>query len=524
MKSFLKVLFLLIIVLGVASPFGAGYVLEKQYNDMIVQLNKAYKNEIVFTGKFQRGFMGSTATTELSVNGAPIETLQHVVHHGPVIFSFGGWLSPSTYVPRGYGLAKVDTILTGNLAKKISSIYADKTAYNISTMVDFNGNSATTIINYPLTTQLGVGVLKWQGITANFNIDKHVTKISGTALIPELEYSEPSQSSPGSESVKVNNLTLEFNKIVSDGSSMLSVNLADFKILNPTAEELGVTDLNLIFNKTGIDKIQGGELKTTFSKLHLLNHDLGPFSLDVKTNNIDYSAMTAIMYANKQRPTNIPDDQLIAMLSTKPTLDVDLKVTMPEGKIDYVGHAEAGGPDITSAAPAVIIPTIKMSQQVQISSKIVTKLLTRYIQQLIHENEKMYFEKNKTSTIMNPWTMTPEQLQTMSAKLVANIIDTLKTKQYIIEEDEVISCAMRFENSVLTINGVEHSNAEIEQLRALFELKAPVPTEVLEPTEAPAAAVEPATTIDPESAVVDPEPKTQPTPATTSVIQEYYGS
>lgn len=520
MKGFLKILFLLIIVLCVASPFGAGYMLEKHYNDMIAGLNKAYEGEIVFTGKFQRGFMSSTATTELvDSKGEPIETLQHVVLHGPVIFNFNGWLNSSSYVPQGYGLAKVDTQLTGKLAQKLTNIYAGKAAYNISTMVDFNCNLATTFVNYPLTTQVGVGILKWQGANGTVNVNKDITNISGSLVMPSLEYSEQVQSGSDTETLQVNNLKIEFHKLMADSSDVLNITLDSFKILNKTSEELALNTASLIFNKKTVDKIESADIKTGFTNLKIAGHTVGPFSLGIKTNNINSAAMMAAMQDPTMLPAagnniqpKIPSDQLVAMLSTKPTLDADMKIAMPEGNVDYVGHIEAGGANITSADAATIIPTIKMSQKLQIGSKIVTKLLIRYIEEQVLRNEKMYFINNKTSTITNPWTMTPTQLKDMATKLAGDIINVLKTKQYIVEQNDVMSTDVGFANSVFTINGVQRTKDDLNQLRTLMTVQppvAPTPMDTTPGTTAPSTTVPitttpitaPATTTVPEPAV-----------------------
>jgi len=495
MKGFLRILFFLIIVVGIASPFGAGFLIENHYNDMITNLNKAYTGEIVFTGKFQRGFMSSTATTTIvNSKGVPLETLQQELRHGPVIFDFKGWLNSSTYMPRGYGLAMIDTQLTGKLGQKLTTIYAEKPAYNISTMVAFNGDLATTFINYPLTTQVGVGILKWQGVNGSVNIDKAVTNITGSMLMPSLEYSEQVQPGADTETLQITNFKIDFNKLMSDDSDMLNISLDAFKILNKTSEELGLSNITLMFNKKIINKIEGAELKTTFSKLKIAHHDVGPFLLGVKTNNINSAAMlatlqdpTTLAAASNKMPPKIPSDQLVAMLITKPMLDADMKITMPEGNIDYTGHIEAGGPNVVKVDAALIIPTIKMSQKIQINSKIVTKLLTHYMEEQVLKNEKMYFINNKTSTITNPWTMTPVQLRSMAEKLTADIINVLKTKQYIIEQNDVISTDVEFANSILTINGVQHTKEDLDQLRIIMEVKPPVaepvaPSPVLEKT------------------------------------------
>jgi uncharacterized protein YdgA (DUF945 family) len=497
MKGFLKIIFFLIIVFAVAVPFGAGFMIENHYNDMIARLNKAYEGDIVFTGSFQRGFMSSTAVTEIvSPKGTPVETLQHIVRHGPVIFNFNGWLSSSTYVPQGYGLARVDTKLNGSLAKKLANIYAGKPAYTIDTMVAFNGDSATNFINNSLTTQVGLGILKWQGANGTVNIDKDVTRVSGSMLMPSLEYSEQVQSGADTETLQITNFKVDFNKLVADASDTLNLSMDAFKIINKTSEELVLNNATLMFNKKLVSNTEGAELKTAFLKLKIASHDIGPFSFGVKTNNINSAALMAIMQdraamaamGNNDMQTNIPSDQVVAMLSTKPTLDADMKLTMPEGNIDYVGHIEAGGANIVSADPAVIIPTIKMSQKFQIGSKIVIKILTRFIEDQVLRNEKQYFVNNKTSTITNPWTMTPEQLKSMTTKMINEIITVLKTKQYIIELEDVMSTQVEFANSVLTINGVQRNQEDMNQLRMLMEVKPPV-TSTVEPVTSPSTTI-----------------------------------
>ncbi len=510
MKVFLKILFFLIIIIGVASPFATGYILETRYSEMIEKLNKAYEGEIIFTGKFQRGFMKSIATTDIaSSKGMRLESLQHIVLHGPVIFGFNGWLNASTYMPQGFALAKVNTQLSGNYAKKLTAMYAGKTAYNIDTTVAFNGDTATTFINYPLTTQVGVGIFKWQGANGTVNIDKDVTKIVGTMAMASLEYSEQVQSNADTETLQISNFKMDFSRLISDSSNMMNVTLGAFKILNKGVEDLALNNIALMFNKKDVNKIESGEIRTGFTTLKVADHNVGPFSLNIKINNINAAALAAAMQdpaflasaINKIQP-NIPSDQVVAMLNTKPSLDSDMNVTMPDGNIDYVGHFEVGGSNIVSDDASVIIPTVKLSQKLKISSKIVMKLLTRYIEEAVRRNEKMYFINNKTSTITNPWTMPADQLKIMAIKFATDIINILKTKQYIIEQNDIMSTDIEFANSVLTVNGVQHTKEDLDQLKALMQVTPPVIT------APPASTIEPVPNVPatPQVPVVVPGP------------------
>ncbi len=147
MRAFFNILFFLIIVLCLAAPYVTGFVIQKRYESMIEKLNAGYAGDVVFEGKFDRGYFSSHATTTITRLEKDNVVLDHNIYHGPVVFKFDGWLKASNYKPRAVGLAVIETQILGKIGDEIAAMYQDNPAYNITTTVAFNSDLTTKIVN-----------------------------------------------------------------------------------------------------------------------------------------------------------------------------------------------------------------------------------------------------------------------------------------------------------------------------------------------------------------------------------------
>ena len=487
MRVIFNTIFFTIIIIAFAAPYAAGFIIEKRYNNMIAQLNVDFKDKMVFTGSFERGFYSSNATTTIGATDAEKMTLEHTIYHGPLAFKYSGFLQASNYLPRAYGLAMIETKLAGKLADQIAKIYGNSPAYVITTIAKYNGDLQTSIVNYPLEVKINSYVkLLWQGLNADINMNKSMTNVNGTVTMPSLDYMETQQD--GSvKLLNVVNAKFDFNRTMNSTDEILNLTVAKLKIGDSVLNPMTVENISIATNKKIIDKLLALNLKVTFDKMHIAHDDFGPFMLAMDFSNINSAVIQQVMQspmpASQQdvvSQTMNNQAQLVAFLSTRPVADTHLTFSSMSGNMDFNSHLAIGGPSIVNLDPNVISSTVDADKKIQVSTALVNMVLYKYGQEQFMSNAKNYANANKNVTTANPYLMDPAQRKDFITKWSAELLNNLKDKKIIIEQNDIVIIELKYVDSNLTINGALITPEEMHQIKAMLimpplEASAPTP-------------------------------------------------
>lgn len=527
MKKSIKIVLGIVAIIALASPYVVGRALEKDFNNFIARVNETGKNDFTMTGKFYRGVFSSTATTELTFkNSYNSVQLAHFIKHGPVIFNFNGWFSPSTYIPRGLKMGQVSTKFTGKIQDFIDEIYAKKPAYECITTIAFNGDLNTLFTNYPLTTPIDKGTLNWKGATANFNTDKNLEKANLALTMPSFEYTET--LAPGfTQIANITNIKINFAEVGRGSQTTFKHSLESAKISTNGKEDASLQGLEVNVDKKITNGKQDLNFDIKFSKLAFSEDVYGPLNFNIKINNwqenalLDYiSGQTVQMQLNTiDQPAALPGQMptppqpilsdaskatLLEALKQKVSIQTDLSFKTPDGDILSKISAEIGDPSITDVSMDQILPTLNIKENFIISKKLVYKSLSYYGENQIKHSEIEYYLKNRTSNITNPYTMTPETLQSTVNDWINKLIAQLTAQNYIVDKEDNFITDITYVNKIITINGTTHTADEIDQLAKLFVV---IP--------APAAVTTPAIPVTPDTTTVTPGTTVSPGATTT---------
>lgn len=478
MRAFLNILFFIIIASCLAAPLITGFVVENRYQKMISKLNEGYNGDVVFEGKFERGYFTSHATTIVVHSESDKLVLDHKVYNGPVVFKFKGWFQASNYKPQAFGLAVVETKILGPIADKVASLYQNNQAYDITTTVEFNGDSNTKFNNYPLTVVSQNKNIEWQGFTAKLKIANESTNIDLSLDAPVFKYVELLQNN-FNRTLEFSNVKIEFKKTMSSSNEIIKLSVDEVKFSDDSTKSyLTVDDLAFKTDTTVVDKILNLDWDLTLNKMKMNSHEIGPFVVDLKMQKLN----TATLKKLGQMPlplymvqpdistiqSGITQEEILEFLNPRPIFDLSLECAMSLGKIDYVSHLEIGGPEINNLDWDKIWDTAVLSKKLNVSEAIVHKVLLSYAKQQLYNNEKMYLILHKDSTAPNPYDMDEQQRKNLLANWVNNLLYSLQQNKIIVEQDGLITIKLEFKNNELVINDKKITPQDIEAIKPML--------------------------------------------------------
>jgi uncharacterized protein YdgA (DUF945 family) len=286
----LKIIFFLLILTALASPYAAGFLIQKNYYKLIDDLNNKYQSKVQFTGNFNRGYLTSTATTNISFGPETI-VLSHKVLHGPLFLDITSPLKTSSYVPKGHGLGMMYTKFTGNIEQSINSLYKDQDAYLVTTTFDFHGNSKTLVKNYPLTTTMGAAQLNWQGLDYTIDIQQNI--VNQNINIPMIQYSETDKNTNLSQMLQIAGIVIDLNLNVSNGNTKMLNNFSidNVKIMGNKTNEFSIDKLSYTVNFQEENNLINLDLQSSMNLLDFDDQKFGPFTMDLQLDNLDASVV-----------------------------------------------------------------------------------------------------------------------------------------------------------------------------------------------------------------------------------------
>lgn len=475
-KKLVKVILGLILIAAISSPYFAGRTIENQYHDFIVNAAEFGKDYVIITGKFTRGFFASTAVTEIKLkNSFNSIQLVHSIKHGPVIFDFKSATSPASYIPQAYKLASIKTEFAGALQKQIQDLYKSKPAYEMLTTVDYNKNVNTDIKIMPLQKDSTDKAYKlnWSGGKINILNDVELNKAKFSMSMPSLKYDEYNKSNVINYVMDNTALDIEVEK---SWNLKLKFAIENVKISDKEKNFVDLQKYALSVEKKDNNNVTSLVINNNFTKMVLEGDVYGPFDFNLKLDNWDSETIKKVfeLSQNQEAVTlATKDPNILALIKKVMSIDVDFKLTTPEGDISWQSDMQVGGNSITQIDPIQIKATLVLVQKVQISKNLLYTVLTTYARKQIANREAMYYLQNRTSTVVNPYTLTNDQLTVTINNWINKLIEQLIAQNYILQKDDSYITDVKLEKNVMTINGVVKTDDDMKQMQNMMEVIPP---------------------------------------------------
>lgn len=507
MKLIKWILLLSILVIGV-DPFGVGFYLQNQYTQALERLNHAAAGKMIFKGNFVRGYLSSTATTEITFPGTnePNQSLGlvHKIHQGPILLDFDSLFEISSYKFKGFALAEVDTTIMGEFSKELNKIYGPQPAYSITTNVDFLGSAVTKIINNPVTVDLAGAKLNWKGFELTVSNTRNFTTMNATLLAPSLNISQVDQTGQEYGTFTITNLRFDM-KI--DFIEML--NNANLTIDSVVSTQADITVLSLEkFVINGSEQTNNGlttaEVKYSFSNLVMADVDqestnqiqqdtYGPFDLTIKFANVDRQILLGTS-SNSAAKTMSADqamttDQLAKLFANKPTLDVTLNLTTSFGELKLSTNALANPVTTPNPDAAAIMSSVQSTTNFAIAANLLEHVLTTWGNNQINMAASRYALLHSKDNSPNPYNLTPEQISQNVYTWVSKVTDYLELEKFLIKQDDMLTASIIYKDNSVTINELPRSAEDMQQLQQ--QLVVPVPGETTTTPATPSTATSP---------------------------------
>ena len=522
MRSLIKLILILLVltvIVVVGGPFVTGIVAQKKFNEKIAALNNDLQNlNIKIESSYKRGFFNSLASTDFVFTNQNVKiSLEHNITHGPVLLNFKGFADPTSYIPQGYALAKIDSKFIGKAGQKIDQLYKDNTGYTIITILAFDGKADTMIKNAPLVTAIGHGQVNWQGLTGDVKVNHDASTINSSMKMPLIEYTETDDGVKQQLSISGINFGYAYTR--ENDNIVLKSSVDNLKIIGAADSDINLNNITFVNSQTILNNLVNLDLDVGFTKLDFDQRTYGPLAFSLQFKNLDASIYRAVMDKNNQAQKQFTPQQTLDLLHKKPTVDLDFKFNTNFGDIIITVKAEIGSPDLKEVNKEEVLKTLNITKHWQVNKKLVYMFLAKYGEDQIHAKEDQYFMQNKSSNIKNPYTMTPEQLQTTVTTWIDNLLQQLAAQNLIVMQDDNVIMDLNFANNVLTINGVQKTPEELNKAKQLLQISVPgAPTTITGPGPVTPPTVAPATAAPTTNAApVAPQNKQQPGTSTTAV-------
>lgn len=471
MKTPIKIVIGLVVVLLVAAPYITGRVIEKDYNEMVQNLNSYIPAEAkaTVTGKFNRGIFTSTATTEFHFKNMPQSfQLAHVIHHGPLIFNFIGWLHPSSYIPRGINLGVITTNFTGDVENNIQKSYAGKPAYDITTTISFHADVNTVINSYPITITTGPVSLNWQGMQANIGTDIKLDQINANINLPMVEYTE-SVTPDAKRTAHLEKLQISYQD--SSITKVMNVNLSldSLKVSSGSTNEASVQNYVISFDKKVTKDAADIDFKVSLAKFVMDTLQYGPINIDTQLKNVDADALKDYL----QEPEAVFEQgggsaALLKILNKKVAFDYNISGTTPDGSITLKSHSEIGGPNVKALNDKSLSDSYNTTLDMSISKKLAYVILAKYGETQVQNMEALYYMQNPTSKIKNPYTLAPQDLQNTITAWIKKVLDQMVAQKFLVQNGDILTANVVYNAGALTVNGTPKTDADLQQLNSLM--------------------------------------------------------
>ena len=352
-------------------------------------------------------------------------------------------------------------------------LYSGKPAYDIISEYNYDGTTDSYMSIYPLNFPLGKdSSFQWQGLKMNVHTEKNFSGITSEMIMPLTLYTGlegDSLKEASARSFRIDS-KIDVNPPMKSNTTMHLDNAyaiaPDHNIFNLDQTTISISDEK---NKDLVNI----DMKYNFNLLKIAEDNYGPLDLSVSIKNLSVKALEKIAESAPSSPSasatqinvNIPPEQILELLATRPNLDLNLKLGMPNGKIDLTASLQAGGKDLTSVDLKAISDTLSANINLKISQSIVYKYLLDYGIDQVHSKEKDFNATNKDPAAKNPYAFNEKDLQVLIDSWAITLLDVLKKNIIFTESKDGMSTHIVFDNKILTINEKPRQISEIMDLQ-----------------------------------------------------------
>jgi len=458
-------IFILVIVAAAAAPYGASWIVERKYTDMVAKLNELYEGEAPLSMQYSRGYFTSTAKTKLEFPGTKQAiTLEDTIHNGPVIFDFKGWGDLSSYVPQGFYLAVTHTTFTGAIEQAVKGAYKGQDGYTITTYFNYNGHGRTVFKMLPLTMDLGYAKFAWEGISYNMYFDGSLNEFSGDIDMPSISYAEQGNS------LMFKSIVATFDNNLESLVNSMKLNIGDVTLTEAGKNVFVMRQFSMIGSSRTTNELLTGDLEYSVGELDVEDHEFGPLNLSLKVQNIN----TKIANEMSSNPNNSNQDvKVLEFLSYRPMLDTMFNIATPMGGVDIMSHLEVGGSDVTSLQDDSLVQSMIVTADMKIAIQIVDIMLQHYIESEIINKERVYFMQNRNNpeAKANPYVMSPEDLK----MYVSNWVQAFKTfivdNNYVVTVNDSYETKIKVEKGLLYINDEQRDESDLQNFQSIMDIQ-----------------------------------------------------
>jgi len=451
-------LVLILLIVGVAAPFGFGFWADARLNAMLEDFNKGGMLDFTVI-KTNKGWFTSSAIIEAELAGSlaskyskaseggavtpPKVVLKSTIYHGPFPFMSGSFsLNPV--------IGLMDTQFIKDLDSEEPLINLD---YTVKTEFSLAGDSNVLLDIPEWTGPLGSkdnANVEWKGLSGSIKMAKGLKNTDLNITAPLLKITSDTA-----------NLIVESLQMTSSsyiGIAGLSMGKADFSIANiefndpaKSVVSIGNTSIKADTSETGSNV--NSEIAFNMAKLNIAGAEYGPAVFSMAFRNLEANAVARINEKMKEiQSQNIPKDQVGMMMGA--TLMGELSNLLkqgPEIEISELSMASAVGKMTGNAR--VTVDTSKpelLSNPFLVKDAIVGELDFSIPEELLVIMNMGIVKKELKDANID---YSEDQLKAMAKSRVAKNMGGLVAANIFTKVGNMYQITASFEKGIPTVNG-----------------------------------------------------------------------
>jgi len=457
MNKLIKTILLLIMLIGLALPYGISLLLEREYNRCLAKLNQTAPNFVV-VGEFSTGWFSSKAKTHVTAKENSALTfaleLEHNIKNGPIIIDLE---NSAVKISK---LALVDSKISNKQFLELSKlIYPGQNGLIITTELEFDGTANTTIKNLPFQYTIGNGEIQWSGLGSTLQYDRQLSFLIADISMPKIAFKEGQ-----------NQITLQtFKYALGQKQTKYGMYAGEGEIAFEQFAIKSATDTVLAVDKfkfTGKNMIENNVTSVDF-KLSIENifefsskSKIGPLSIALNISNLDTPTLKKLSDSFdklKQFSRSNPEQVKLwlEVLAKQPTVKLqNTAINTAHGKLTVDLQAKIGAANMPSLEKQTLLQTMQATAKIEIAKALAYELTAKKIERDINTENQIFDLSHEGSQMPKP-NLTPELLKIEIENRVLATIKKLVEEKIIVEQEKTFVIDILMKDSSLKVNGSE---------------------------------------------------------------------
>ena len=307
-------IFVLLLVVVVASPFALGFKIKTDYSALTQKISDMMQIDLSIV-KYDRGYFSSDVTMDVQIPGVPASfQFKEKIIHGPVYLG----LINQGKSPFVAAVIKGELLPAEGFEELIEHTFSGQSALVYQNIIDFAGNveseSYMPSVSTVIEQDTGPLIVQSSGVLIAEYYSALEEKLSGEMSLKKFLLSSDDIT------MDINNLNVSFSGMMGANDLLMGDSVLSFDKLNmqSTVEQFTLRNFSVSSVSSEVGALINSQVRVNAQELLLSNQKLGPIIFALGINGLNAGSINQLTQMRKDMDAKakqgIPAEQINAML------------------------------------------------------------------------------------------------------------------------------------------------------------------------------------------------------------------